>query len=59
MTSTNKIVKRALRRQRWECADPVWLRGDAGYRRLDPSGVAEIRREFVARNRESVLDSWT
>jgi fatty-acyl-CoA synthase len=58
-TSTNKIVKRALRRERWECADPVWVRGDGGYRRLDPSGVDGIRREFVARNRESILDTWT
>jgi fatty-acyl-CoA synthase len=58
-TSTNKIVKRELRRERWECADPVWLRDDGGYRRLDPSGVEDIRNEFVARNRESVLDTWT
>jgi len=59
VTSTNKIVKRVLRRERWECADPVWVRGEGGYRRLDRSGAEEIRKEFVARNRESVLDTWT
>ena len=59
MTATNKIVKRELRRERWECADPVWVRHDGEYRQLDPSGVEEIRKEFVARNRESVLDTWT
>jgi fatty-acyl-CoA synthase len=58
-TSTNKILKRELRRERWECADSVWVRDDAGYRRLDPSGVEDIRREFVARNRGPVLDTWT
>ena len=59
VTATNKIVKRELRRERWECAEPVWVRADGGYRPLDPSGVEDIRREFAARDRGSILDSWT
>jgi fatty-acyl-CoA synthase len=55
-TETNKILKRVLRHERWECADPVWL-GDTsgGYRRLGPDDVAEIRARFRARGREAVL----
>jgi len=59
VTPTNKIVKRELRRERWECADPVWVSDDGGYRRLAASGVENIRNEFVARDRESVLGTWT
>jgi fatty-acyl-CoA synthase len=57
-TESNKILKRALRRERWECADPVWRReADGGYRRLAPADVAEIRARFRARGREAVLDT--
>jgi fatty-acyl-CoA synthase len=57
-TQTNKILKRVLRRERWECADPVWLREDDGrYRRLGAADVAAIRARFVARGREAVLDT--
>jgi fatty-acyl-CoA synthase len=55
-TQTNKILKRALRRERWECADPVWLRTEQGsYRRLTDADVAQIRARFRERGRESVL----
>ena len=57
-TETNKILKRVLRRERWECADPVWLRtAEAGYRRLTPDDVAELRGRFRARGREAVLEA--
>ncbi len=56
-TQTNKILKRELRRQRWECADPVWLRTRDGYRPLGPGDAAEIRARFVARGRENVLSA--
>jgi fatty-acyl-CoA synthase len=56
MTPTNKILKRALRRERWECADPVWQRGaDGRYAPLDDAGRARLRAEFAARGRESAL----
>jgi fatty-acyl-CoA synthase len=54
-TQTNKILKRELRRQRWECADPVWLRTPSGYRALVAGDVAAIRERFRARGRENVL----
>jgi hypothetical protein len=50
-------LKRELRRERWECADALWLRTQAGYRALTPDDVAEIRQRFRARGRESVLDA--
>jgi fatty-acyl-CoA synthase len=57
-TPTHKILKRVLRRERWECADPVWLRaGDGGYRRLGPDDVAALRARFRARGREAALDT--
>jgi fatty-acyl-CoA synthase len=56
-TQTNKILKRELRRQRWECADPVWLRTKTGYRRLDADDAREIRERFRARGREHVIDA--
>jgi fatty-acyl-CoA synthase len=59
VTTTNKIVKRELRRERWECADPVFLLEGGSYRPLEPADAAAIRSEFAARNRESVLDTWT
>ncbi|HVN38867.1 MAG TPA: AMP-binding protein [Myxococcota bacterium] len=56
MTPTNKILKRSLRRERWECADPVWLRGAHGrYLRLDDAGRDRLRAAFAARGRESAL----
>lgn len=56
MTPTNKILKRALRKQRWECADPVWQRGaDGRYVALDDAGRARLRAEFASRGRESAL----
>ncbi len=55
-TETNKILKRTLRRERWESADETWVRGDDGYRPLLAEDAAAIRAEFEARNRLSVLD---
>ena len=55
-TETNKILKRTLRRERWESADETWVRGDDGYRPLLAEDAAAIRAEFEARDRLSVLD---
>jgi fatty-acyl-CoA synthase len=57
VTPTNKILKRELRRERWECADPVFLRDGDAYRPLSPDDAKAIRAEFAARSRESVLDT--
>jgi fatty-acyl-CoA synthase len=56
MTPTHKILKRQLRRERWECADPVWRRGEDGrYRLLDADARETLRAAFAARGRESML----
>jgi fatty-acyl-CoA synthase len=55
-TPTHKILKRQLRKQRWECEDPVWRReADGRYWPLDAAGRAALRAAFVARGRESAL----
>jgi fatty-acyl-CoA synthase len=58
VTETNKILKRTLRNQRWECDDPVWWRSEKSgpFRRMTPSDVAEIAAEFAARGRSSALE---
>jgi len=57
VTQTNKILKRQLSRERWECDDPVWRRdADGRYLRMTPDDKAALRREFQARGRGQVLD---
>lgn len=58
MTQTNKVLKRNLRNERWECADPVWWKSEKGaaYRRLEAPDVEAIRQGFEKRGRESALD---
>jgi fatty-acyl-CoA synthase len=56
VTRTNKILKRQLSRERWECEDPVWRRGaDRRYLRMTPEDKADLRREFEARGRGQLL----
>jgi fatty-acyl-CoA synthase len=56
-TPSNKILKRQLRQERWECSDPVWLWTDDGsYRRGRPEDLAAIRDRFRKRGREAALD---
>jgi len=55
-TETNKILKRTLRRERWESDDETWVRDGECYRRLTPPDAEAIRAEFEARERVSVLD---
>jgi fatty-acyl-CoA synthase len=59
VTQTNKVLKRALRKQHWECADPVWWKPAKGdpYRRLDPRDIAQIREHFAERGRSAALDT--
>jgi fatty-acyl-CoA synthase len=57
-TETHKILKRVLRRDRWESTDAVWLRDpERGYRPITPSDVDALRAEFASRDREAVLDA--
>jgi fatty-acyl-CoA synthase len=56
-TATQKVLKRVLSREHWECADEVWWRPgrEATFRRLKPPDVDELRRQFSARNRDHLL----
>jgi len=56
-TATQKVLKRVLQRERWECDDDVWWRPEreVQYRPLDASDIAEVRNRFAARGREHLL----
>jgi fatty-acyl-CoA synthase len=58
ITHTAKVLKRQLRRERWECNDRVWWRPEKGAAlvRLTPADVDAIRAEFAARDRLAELD---
>jgi fatty-acyl-CoA synthase len=59
ITATAKVLKRRLRAERWECADPVWWRPErhAPLQRLTAVDVAAIRRAFEAAGRGNELDA--
>jgi fatty-acyl-CoA synthase len=58
LTQTSKIIKRQLRGERWECADPVYWRPKKAdpLRRLEPVDLVTIRDAFAARDRLGELD---
>ncbi len=56
LTQTNKVLKRELVLQRWDCTDPVWVRGsDGSYRRFEPADAAALEASFVAHGRQAVI----
>jgi fatty-acyl-CoA synthase len=57
VTPTAKVLKRQLRRERWETSDAVWWQRSKGdpYRRMTADGVAELAREFEERGRTAAL----
>jgi fatty-acyl-CoA synthase len=57
-TQTAKVLKRQLRRERWETTDPVWWRPTKGapLEPLTDEGRAAILAEFTARDRLAELD---
>ncbi len=55
-TETNKILKRVLRDERWECGDPVWLRDGMAYRLTTDADRKAIAAAFEARGRRNLLD---
>ena len=59
VTATSKILKRHLRAERWECADPVWWRPARGapLQVLTSHDKAAIRRTFIASGRGHELDA--
>jgi fatty-acyl-CoA synthase len=50
-TVTNKVLKRRLRAERWDCDDPVWWRPprEAAYRPLTAEDRAGLTGRFMAR----------
>jgi acyl-CoA synthetase (AMP-forming)/AMP-acid ligase II len=59
VTETSKVLKRVLRRDRWETEDVVWWQPEKGgaYRRLTAADVDALRAEFAARGRQPVLEA--
>jgi fatty-acyl-CoA synthase len=59
VTETSKVLKRVLRRERWETTDPVWWQPEKGgaYRHLTAADVDALRAEFAARGRQPVLEA--
>ena len=55
-TETNKILKRVLRDERWDCGDPVWRRDGMTYRLIADADRKAIVAAFEARGRRNVLD---
>ncbi|MCU1460456.1 MAG: hypothetical protein JWO37_531 [Acidimicrobiales bacterium] len=57
ITQTSKVLKRELRREHWECAEPVWWQADKDgrYTRMTPADTATLRAQFEARGRGHVL----
>ena len=58
VTATSKILKRSLRAERWECADPIWWRPgrDQPLRRMTEADGVSIREAFADRGRTNELD---
>lgn len=56
-THTNKVLKRALKREAWSCADPVWWRPVRGgpYQPLTAADADELQRLFASRGRGHLL----
>jgi fatty-acyl-CoA synthase len=56
-TATQKVLKRVLRQEHWECADPVWWReGRADrFRPLTRRDVESLRARFAERGRAHLL----
>jgi fatty-acyl-CoA synthase len=59
VTETSKVLKRVLRRERWETTDPVWWRSDkqGPYERMSAEDVQALRAEFERRGRVEVLEA--
>jgi fatty-acyl-CoA synthase len=59
MTETQKILKRVLRRERWDVSDPVWWRPSkaAPLETMIDASRSELHGRFEARGRVAALDA--
>jgi fatty-acyl-CoA synthase len=57
LTATNKIEKRRLRAERWNTADPIWVREGAApsFRLLGPDDVEAVEKAVVESGRAGLL----
>ena len=56
ITASNKVLTRVLRREFWECADPVWIREGSQYRPMTDNDIEELRAGLKARGRVPLLE---
>jgi fatty-acyl-CoA synthase len=56
-TATQKVLKRVLQNERWECADEVWWRAgrETTFRKLDAEDKPALRELFAQRGREHLI----
>jgi fatty-acyl-CoA synthase len=56
-TATQKVLKRVLRHEHWECDDVVWWRPgrDDTFRVLTPDDVSALRARFSERGRDHLI----
>jgi fatty-acyl-CoA synthase len=56
-TATQKVLKRVLRRELWECDDELWWRParEVEFRVFTPADADDLRAQFVSRKREHLL----
>lgn len=56
-TATQKVLKRVLRHEHWECDDVIWWRPPrtSEFRPLRADDVASLRTQFVDRGREHLI----
>jgi fatty-acyl-CoA synthase len=56
-TATQKVLKRVLRHEHWECEDPVWWRPDRAseFELLSAEAAAGLRSRFAGRGREHLI----
>jgi fatty-acyl-CoA synthase len=59
VTETSKVLKRVLRRERWETEDPVWWQPEKGarYEPMSSADIEALRQEFTSRGHERVLEA--
>jgi len=55
VTHTVKVLKRPLRRERWQCEEPVWQRVDDNYKLMSSADKDGLLKAFNDRGRAEVL----
>lgn len=58
LTHTSKVIKHLLRKEKWNCTDPVWWHSSrsTAWREMTSEDVVAWERSFAQRGRAQVLD---